>query len=55
MQARSDGLRLLRLMNETQARGSDESPVNPPLATRQAEPDFAPTATRRRCDASLRR
>ncbi len=28
-QARSDGLRLLRVMNETQARGSEDTPVAP--------------------------
>lgn len=35
-QARSDGLRLLRVMDETQARGSENTPVTPAIATRTA-------------------
>jgi hypothetical protein len=35
-QARSDGLRLLHVMNETQARGSDKVPVTPAIAARTA-------------------
>ncbi len=31
-QMRSDGLRLLRVMNETQARGSEKAPVTPASA-----------------------
>ncbi len=53
--ARSDGLQLLRVMNEAQARGNDEAPVNSALTTRQAEPEFGPTATKRRCGSSWRR
>ncbi|MDQ3912800.1 MAG: hypothetical protein M3305_13725 [Actinomycetota bacterium] len=34
--ARSDGLRLLRVMDETQARGSDKVPVTPALAAQTA-------------------
>ena len=35
-QARSDGLRLLAIMNETQARGSGNVPVTPAIAARTA-------------------
>lgn len=35
-QARSDGLRLLHVMNETQARGSEKAPVTPAIAARTA-------------------
>ena len=35
-ETRSDGLRLLRVMNETQARGSEEVPVTPALAADDA-------------------
>lgn len=35
-QARNDGLQLLRIMNETQARGSEKAPVTPAIAARPA-------------------
>lgn len=35
-QARNDGLRLLRVMNETQARGSENAPVTPAISARTA-------------------
>ncbi len=34
-ETRSDGLRLLRVMNQTQARGSEEVPVTPALASHE--------------------
>ncbi len=35
-ETRSDGLGLLRVMNQTQARGSEEVPVTPALASNEA-------------------
>ena len=39
---RSDGLQLLRAMNETQARGSEEVPVTPALAAHDAGLEIGP-------------
>lgn len=39
-QAKSDGLRLLRVVNETQARGSENAPVTPASAARTAGLDL---------------